>query len=134
MSNFMFPAIKAKMLAGQFNWLTDPVVAVLIAAGKYTPSVNHASLLDIPVSARVATSDVLTGKSIQVNVVDADDYLYTSVSGLPVAAVVLAVNSGVPATSWLICYLDQVSGLPFSPGGGPIQLTWSNETGKIFAL
>lgn len=135
MSNFVYPSFKNLLLTGQFDWTSDNVVAILIATGLYTPSVNHATLLDVPASARVAMSDVLTGKTVTVNVVDADDYLYTYVSGPPCNAVLLAVNSGVEATSWLICHLDEtIEGLPFNPSAGPVQLTWNNGPAKIFAL
>lgn len=135
MANFMYPSIKAKMLTGQFDWLTDPVCALLIAEGQYTPSINHSTLLDVPHSARVALSAVLTGRTVNVNVVDADDYLYTYVSGPRVNAALLVTNTGVDATSLLICYLDTaVLGIPFNPAASPVQLTWDNGSGKIFAL
>ena len=123
------------MLTGQFNWTTDDVVAVLVATGLYEPSVNHATLLDVPASARVATSDILTGRTVAVNVVDADDYLYTNVSGPPVNAVLLVSNGSNDATSYLICHLDDaVTGIPFNPAASPVQITWSNGPDKIFAL
>lgn len=123
------------MLTGQFGWTTDPIVVILIATGQYVPSVNHASLLDVPASARVAMSAVLTGRTVSVNVVDADDYLFTDVSGPPVDSVIFAVNSGNDATSWLICHLDSaISGLPFNPSASPVQLTWNNGADKILAL
>ena len=109
MANFMYPSIKERMLTGQFNWTTDDVVAVLVATGLYEPSVNHATLLDVPASARVATSDILTGRTVAVNVVDADDYLYTNVSGPPVNAILLVSNGSNDATSYLICHLDRLS-------------------------
>ena len=135
MANFMYPSAKTLMLTGQFNWLTDPVIAILIAEGQYTPSINHTTMLDVPHSARVALSTILTGRSVNVNVVDADDYLYTYVSGPRVNAVLLAVNTGLDATSSLICYLDTaVTGIPFNPAASPVQITWDNGPGKIFAL
>lgn len=135
MANFMYPSIKTKMLTGAFNWTTDPIAVILIAAGQYTPSVNHASLLDVPASARVALSGVLTGKAVDVNVVDADDYLFTSISGPPVDSILFVVNSGVDATSWLICHLDTaIAGIPFNPSGGDLLLTWDNGPSRIFAL
>ena len=135
MANFLYPSIKTKMLTSQFNWPGDPIVAILIATGQYTPSINHTTLLDVPHSARVAVSAVLTGKVVDVNVVDADDYLFTYVSGPPVNAVILAVNTGFDATSLLICYLDQaVAGIPFNPAASPVQLTWDNGPSKIFSL
>lgn len=134
MANALYPSIKSKMLTGAFNWTTNPVVVILIATGRYTFSPNHATLLDVPALARVATSAVLTGKTVTVNAVDADDYLFASVSGPPVNAVIFAVDSGSPATSWLICYLDTMTGVPFSPSTSAVQLTWNNSADKIFAL
>ena len=131
----MYPSVKARMLTAQFDWTGDDVVAILIATGQYVPSVNHTSLLDVPVSARVATSDVLTGRTVSVNVVDADNYLYAYVAGPQVASVLLVSKGTNDATSWLICHLDEtVVGLPFAPAAGPVQLTWNDGPNKIFAL
>lgn len=135
MANFLYPSIKAKMLTGQFDWTSDNVRVVLIATGQYTPSINHATLLDVPASARVAVSDVLTGKTVDVNVVDADDYLFTYVAGPPVNGVILASYGTNDATTSLICYMDTaVKGIPFNPSASPVQLTWNDGAGKIFAL
>lgn len=135
MANFMYPSIKTRMLTGQFDWLTDDVVAILVATGQYTPSINHETLLDVPASARVATSDVLTGRTVDVNVVDADDYLYTYVAGPPVNAVLLVSKGSNDATSALICHLDDaVQGIPFDPAASPVQIVWSNGSNRIFAL
>jgi hypothetical protein len=135
MANFMYTNAKKLMLTGAFDWVNDPVVIILIAAGQYVPSVNHATLLDIPASARVAVSSTLTGKSVSLNVVDADDYLFTYVAGPPVNSVILAVSSGVESTSWLICHLDSsIVGIPFSPSASAAQLIWNNGPNRIFAL
>jgi len=135
MANFMYPSIKQRMLTKQFGWTTDNVVAVLVATGLYEPSVNHATMLDVPASARVAVSSILTGRTVAVNVVDADDYLYTNVSGPPVNAVLLVSYGTTDATSYLICHLDDaVTGIPFNPSASPVQITWSNGADKIFAL
>ena len=133
MADFLYANIKAKMLSGGLRGTGNDIVAVLVSA-QYAPSVNHATLQDIPASARVAISDNLTGKTVNVNVVDADDVTISSVSGPEVNAIILAVDSGDEATSWLICHLDSsVTGLPFEPAGD-VLLSWSNDTGRIFAL
>lgn len=135
MANFIYPSIKSRMLTGQFSWTGDNVVAILIATGLYEPSVNHATLLDVPASARVATSEILTGRTVAVNVVDADDYLYTDVSGPTVTSVLLVSYGTSDATSYLICHIDDaLTGLPFNPAASPVQLTWSNGDSRIFAL
>ena len=131
----MYPNAKRLMLTGQFNWTTDNIRAILIATGQYTPSVNHTSLLDVPAPARVAISDVLSGKVVNVNVVDANDLLYADVSGPEIGAVLLVAMGSTDATSWLICHLDEaIAGLPFASSAGAVQLTWNNGPDKIFAL
>ena len=135
MANFMYPSFKTRLLTKQFGWTTDDVIVVLVAAGLYTPSINHATLLDVPVSARVASSGTLTGKTVSVNVVDADDYLFTTVSGPVVSAALLVASGTDDASSYLICHLDDcVSGIPFTPATLPARLTWNNGANKIFAL
>ena len=122
------------MLTGKFSWLSDNVVAILIAQGQYSPSINHQSMADIPVVARIATSGSLTGKTVSVNTVDAGNYLFTNITGPPIAAVVLAYSTGTDISSPLICYLDQVTGLPYVPSTGTVQVSWSAGTNGIFAL
>jgi hypothetical protein len=134
MSNFAYPSIKAKMLTGQFNWLTNNISVVLVAQGAYTPSTAHQTLLDVPVASRVAASAVLTGRTVSANVVDADDYLFSSVSGPVIGAAILVANGTNDATSSLICYLDTEIGLPFTPNTGPLQVSWDNGPNRIFAL
>lgn len=135
MANFLYPNAKRLMLTGQFDWTSDDVVAVLVATGQYVPSINHISLLDVPASARVAVSGVLTGKAVATNVVDADDCLFSAVSGPPCSSVLLVAMGDTDATSWLICHLDDaISGLPLTPTASPVQLAWSDGADKIFAL
>jgi len=135
MANFLYPSIKQRMLTGQFDWTTGNIAIILVATGQYTPSINHQTLLDVPASARVATSSILTGKTVDVNVVDADDYLFTYVAGLPVDSVLLVDFGTNDANSWLICHLDEaVTGIPFDPAASPVSIVWSNGSNKIFAL
>jgi hypothetical protein len=135
MANFLYSSAKSLMLTAQFDWTTDPISVILVAQGQYTPSINHQTLLDVPASARVATSAVLTGKTVVGNVVDADDYLFSFVSGPPCQGVILCSNTGNDATSPLICFLDEaVKGIPYTPTSAPVQLIWDNGPYRIFAL
>lgn len=135
MANFLYPSAKTLMLTGQFDWTTDPVSVILVAQSLYTPSINHQTLLDVPAAARVAVSAVLTGKTVTGNVVDADDYLFSFVSGPPCQGVILTFNTGNDATSPLICFLDEaVKGIPYTPVNAPVQLVWNDGQYKIFAL
>ena len=49
-------------------------------------------------------------------------------------ALVLWVDTGTPATSFLIAYFDTVTGLPVTPNGGDIQIVWDSGANKIFKL
>lgn len=122
-------------MSGQLNWLTDPVVAVLVGTQYYTYSDAHATLLDLPVTARIAASGTLTNRTATLGVADADDTSFGSVIGNSAQAVVLASDTGVDATSYLIAYIDTAgSTLPVNPDGSTISLVWSDGADKIFSL
>jgi hypothetical protein len=66
-------------------------------------------------------------------VFDGDDVTFTTVTGNSVEALVIYIDTTVAATSPLVAYIDtSVTGLPVTPNGGNISITW-NATG-IFAL
>jgi hypothetical protein len=135
MANYLYPAAKQKFLSGELNWLTDPIVAVLVGTRAYTYSAAHVSMLDLPVEARIAASGTLTGRSATLGVVDADDASFGTVIGNPAQAVVLATDTGTDATSYLIAYLDQAgTTLPVNPDGSTITVRWSNGNSKIFCI
>jgi len=134
-SDVIYPSAKELMMTGQLDLVNDPVVGVLVNTTLYTFSSNHAWLADVPSAAQIAMSGTLTGRTVTQNVFDADDANFGSVTGLPVQAVVLAKYTGVPASSPLICHLDQaVTGLPLNPDGSVVNVIWSNGTNRIFAL
>jgi hypothetical protein len=65
---------------------------------------------------------------------DANDVTFTAVSGAAVAAfVIYRQNAGANTTWHLVMYYDTAGGgLPVTPNGGDITITW-NASG-IFAL
>ena len=132
--NAIYPNAKELFLTGQLDWLSDPIVAVLVSTQFYTYSPNHATLLDLPVTARVAASGTLTGMSVLGGVVDADDTTFGSVTGNVASAVILTRDRGTDASSNLICYLDSGTSFPVSPDGGVINLVWSNGSSRIFSI
>lgn len=135
MANHIYPTAKQRFLSGQLNWLTDPISAVLVGTQYYTYSDAHATLLDLPVAARIAASGTLTNRTAVLGVADADDTSFGSVIGNPAQAVVLAMDTGVDATSYLVAYIDTAgSTLPVNPDGSVISLAWSNGAFKIFSL
>ena len=59
---------------------------------------------------------------------------FTSVSGASIEAIVIYSDTGTESTSPLIAYIDTATGLPITPNGGDIIVTWDNGTNKIFKV
>lgn len=113
--------------------LTGSVKAVLLDLADYTYSSAHQFLSDIPVAARVAISGALGSKTYTDGTFDAADAAFTAVTGDICEALAIFIDTGNPATSRLIHYLDTgISGIPVTPNGGDINLNW-NASG-IFDL
>lgn len=135
MANALYDTGRAAFLGADVDWLADNIKAVLVDTGAYTVNLStHAFLSDIPGGARIATSGNLASKTATAGVADAADVTFTAVSGATVEAIVLYKDTGVAGTSQLICYIDTATGLPVTPNGGDITVTWDNGANKIFKL
>lgn len=135
MANALFDKARQRFLEGQFNWNTDTIKAVLVDTGTYTPNLSaHEFLSDISSGARVAMSGAFTGKTTTGGAADANDITYTSVTGPSIEAIVIFKDTGTDSTSPLIAYIDTATGLPITPNGGDIIVTWDNGANKIFKL
>jgi len=133
MASFIYTSGLEGFLDGTIDWDNDTLKAVLIDSADYTPaSAVHTDLTDIPAPARVATSATLTGTTVTGNVVDADDVTFTAVTGDSVEAFVVYQDTGVEATSRLICYVDNFTAV--TPDGTDIIIQWDNGANKIFSL
>lgn len=121
---------------GLIDWTTADVRCVLIDSADYTVNLaTHEFLSDVPAAARVATTAAsLANKTINAGVADADDTVFPGGTGDESEAVILYVHTGVDATARLICYLDNCAGLPVTPNGLPITLTWDSGSNRIFKL
>lgn len=135
MANSLYDTGRAAFLGADVDWLADNIKAVLVDTGAYTVNLStHQFLSDIPGGARIATSGNLASKTATAGVADAADVTFTAVSGATVEAIVLYKDTGVAGTSQLICYIDTATGLPVTPNGGDITVTWDNGANKIFKL
>ncbi len=135
MANALFDKARQRFLEGQFNWNTDTIKAVLVDTGTYTVNLSaHEYLSDIGTGARISTSGAFTGKATSGGAADANDITFTSVTGASIEAIVLYKDTGVDSTSPLIAFIDTATGLPITPNGGDIIVTWDNGPNKIFKL
>ena len=55
-------------------------------------------------------------------------------TGASIEAIVLYKDTGTDATSPLIASIATATGLPITPNGGDIIVTWDNGANKIFKL
>ena len=121
----IYPEYKDAIMTGLANvdLTSGNVKAVLVDTGTYTYSAAHDFLDDL--SGTVGTAVALTSPTVSAGTFDSADVTWTSVSGNTAEAIVLYYDTGTPATSRLVLYLDQTNqtGLPVTPNSGDITYT-----------
>jgi len=138
MANALYPKWKEALLQASSNsaltgtGTSGGVYVALVDTGTYTYSTAHQYHSDL--SGIVGTPvEISSAKTYTGGVFDGVDITFTSVSGSTVEALVLYINTGTSGTSRLVAYLDTgVTGLPVTPNGGNINITW--DAAGIFGL
>lgn len=130
MANAVYPKYKEAVIQASANSsLTGTVKVALVDTGTYTYSASHEFYSSV--SGVVGTPQTLANKTYTNGVLDADNVTYTAVSGATVEALVIYIDTGVAGTSRLVAFIDTgYTGLPATPGGGDITVTW-NASGII---
>ena len=134
MANAIYPPYGTALLAASANVSMDQddstngPFAALVDTGTYTYSAAHDFYNDL--SGIVGTDQRITGPtvgSVAAGVFDGADVTFSSVSGASVEAIVIyRHNSGANTTWRLVVFLDtSVTGLPVTPNGGNITITWN---------
>ena len=135
MANTLYDSARQRFLEAQINWMTDTMKAILVDTGAYTPQTAiHQYLSDISGSARIAGPVTLTSKTTTGGAADAADVTFTSVTGASIEAIVIYADTGTEATSPLIAYIDTATGLPITPNGGDIIVTWDSLATELEKL
>lgn len=129
---WMFPGTLGSTQGSSIDLESDTIKVALVDTGTYTYSASHEYHSDL--SGIVGTPQTITTPALLNNITfDGDNLTYTSVSGNTVEALVIYKDTGTSGTSPLIAYIDSsVTGLPVTPNGGNITVTW-DATG-IFTL
>lgn len=137
MANAIYPKYKEALLNNSADSaLTGSgatgLFVALIDTGTYTFSSAHQFFSSL--SGIVGTDQEITAVTLVNGTVDGNDVTYTAVSGASVEALVLYRKNAGANTTWrLVAYIDtSVTGLPVTPNGGDIIITW-NASG-IFTL
>ena len=138
MANKIYPKYKQALLSTGVNLLTGAIKAQLVDTSSYAYSDAHQFLSSIPVAARYGSAATLANKTVTDGLFDADDALFTSVPAGAAGttdkeeAIVVYRDTGDPATSELIYYIDTATGLPVTPNGGNVVVAW--DAAGIFKL
>src|SRR5580765_5691198 len=138
MANAVYPKYKESVIkeADANNGLDGTTTAApyvaLVDTGTYTYNATHqfySSLTGI-----VGTDQPITTPTVTNGTFDGDDVTFTAVSGASVEALVIYRHNTGANTTWrLVLYEDtSVTGLPVTPNGGNIVVTW-NASG-IFTI
>jgi hypothetical protein len=133
LANAIYPLYKQAILTGgaNTNMSSTNVRVALVDTGTYTYSATHEFLTSL--SGVVGTAQLIGTKTFTNGVFDGDNVTYTAVTGNSVEALAIYIDTGTAGTSRLVAFIDTgVTGLPVTPNGGDITITWSGS--GIFAL
>jgi hypothetical protein len=130
MANLIYDKGKEEILNGNIDFVNDTIKIALVDTGTYTvDAATHEDYADL--SGVVGTDATLGSVTVTDGDIDCADITWSSVSGSSVEALVVYKDTGTPATSTLLFYLDtNITGLPVTPSGGDIILA-VNASGLI---
>lgn len=138
MANAIYPKYKEALIQASANSAlngsgTTGVYCALVDTGTYTYSAAHQYYSDL--SGVVGTDQEIGATKTYTNgVFSGANITFPSVTGASVEALVIYVKNAGANTTWrLVAYIDtSVTGLPVTPNGGNISVTWNGS--GIFAL
>lgn len=132
MANALYPSYKELLLGAGLNLSSLTIKAALIDTGVVAYSAAHNNFDDISAGV-IGTPVTLGSKTITGGVFDAADLSFAGLSGAPtIEAIALYYDSGTPATSTLIAWIDSATGLPVAAGATQVDVTF--DAAGIFAL
>lgn len=138
MANVLYDLGRESFLKGEISWSGDTIAIALVDSALYTPNLATDQFLSDVVAggAVIASFSGMTSKTTAAGVADAADVTFSTVTGAVSEYLVVYQDTTVAGTSRLIGLLDSagVTGLPVTPNGGDIQITFDSGANKIFKL
>lgn len=121
MANKIYPKYKAAAMSGgaNVNLLSLNVKLIMIDLGTYTYSDAHEFLSDIVSGSQIGFSGNLASKSVSAGgAFQSANGRFDAITGVSVEALIMFVDTGVPATSRLVAFFDTgITGIPVTPAG-----------------
>lgn len=135
MANALYDKGREGFLDGSIDFDTNNIKIMLIDEADDTIDLAvDEDLADRAGASRVATSGNLASKTVTAGVADAADVTFSAVSGDVSESIDMYQDTGTEATSRLILNIDTATGLPVTPNGGDITVTWDSGSNRIFKL
>lgn len=135
MANALYDSGREGFLDGSIDWDTDNINCHLIDEADDTIDLANDSVwTDRAAAANVAESGNFASKTVTAGVADAADVTLSSVTGDESESIDIKQDTGTDSTSRLIANIDTATGLPVTPNGGDITITWDSGANRIFKL
>lgn len=128
MADALYPLTKAKMMQGSLDMSSVDIKCLLVTSA-YTYSAAHDFEDDL--TGVEEQSAAMTTKTFTSGTFDADDVTFSATAGSACNAFIIFYDTGTPATSMLIAYIDSASGFPVTLGG---DVTLAFDAAGIFTL
>lgn len=134
MSNALYDLGRQGILDRTIDMTAGTIKVALIRSGSFNDS--HEFLSDLTgAGATVVASVALSSVTEAGGVFDAANSTFTSVaSGSACGALIIFNDTGTGSTSRLVAWIDTATGLPVTPNGQNITITWDSGANKIFKL
>jgi hypothetical protein len=134
MANALYDKGREGILDGSIAVPGDTIKCLLATSG-YTPNTaTHQNVSDVTTGNIVVRSSAFTSKTETGGVFDAADITFTAVTGSAASYIIIYKDTGTDSTSRLIAIIDTATGLPVTPNGGDITITWDSGSNRIFKL
>lgn len=124
-------------MEADIDWLVDNIKVLSIDEADDVPVLATDEFQsDILAAAREFVSGNFASKTSTDGVADAADLVpaFTSATGDQFESITVFFDTGVTTTALLCVNIDTATGLPLTPDGGNIDITWSAGANRIFKL
>lgn len=135
MANALYDHGRDAFLNGDLDWDADDFRLILIDEDEDTPDLANDEFLDDRLAdARVAISGAMTTSVPGAGVADADDVVFSAVTGAESESLDCYQHTGTEGDSALVFNIDTATGLPITPNGADITVVWDSGSNRIFRL
>jgi len=131
-ANALFSSYRNLVLGAGLNLSTLTIKAMFVDHLDDTPVPGTDDFIDDILSAArvpaIASCPALAAKTlgvVGVGVFNADDTVFTALSGDQSESLILFEDAGVEANDDLLAFWDTATGLPLTPNGGDVTVQWN---------